>query len=182
MLVGRVEEGGAIRYAAVTSCIQLVFQLDGGHVVTVEGLRDGSELNPIQQAMVSCQGTQCGFCTPGFVVSLYDLMQGGRPLDAEKPAAGSWGRRPDPLQQQSPRRHLVLVQCAGLLEEHAVAAHRVVGAGAGEDQTVVAAEGRDHDADRHDHRAEAGEDRFERRRRDAIGGACCSASNGSVTR
>src|SRR4051812_2510563 len=64
-MIGRVENGGtSIRYAAVTSCIQLVFQLDGCHVVTVEGLREGGALNTIQQAMVSAQGTQCGFCTP----------------------------------------------------------------------------------------------------------------------
>src|SRR4051812_20093034 len=82
VLVGRVEEGG-LRYAAVTSCIQLLFQLDATHVVTVEGLRDGGELNPIQRAMVECHGAQCGFCTPGFVVSLYDLMHDGRPADAD---------------------------------------------------------------------------------------------------
>ncbi|HEX8911803.1 MAG TPA: FAD binding domain-containing protein, partial [Humisphaera sp.] len=39
-------------------------------------------LNPIQQSMVACHGAQCGFCTPGIVVSLYDLMQAGRPVDA----------------------------------------------------------------------------------------------------
>jgi xanthine dehydrogenase small subunit len=82
VLVGRVEEG-RLRYAAVTSCIQILFQLDATHVVTVEGLRDGGELNPIQRAMVECHGAQCGFCTPGFVVSLYDLMHDGPPADAE---------------------------------------------------------------------------------------------------
>ena len=89
-LIGRLE-GEHIRYAAVTSCIQIVFQLDGAHVVTVEGLRDGSALNPVQQAMVTCQGTQCGFCTPGFVVSLCDMMQGGARLDAEKVTRGLVG-------------------------------------------------------------------------------------------
>ena len=73
---------GGMAYAAVTSCIQLAFQLDGVHVVTVEGLKDGRELNPIQQSMVACHGAQCGFCTPGFVVSLYGMMQDGRPADA----------------------------------------------------------------------------------------------------
>src|SRR5688500_16501438 len=82
-LVGRVD-GERIRYSAVTSCIQLVFQLDAAHVVTVEGLRDGRELNAVQRAMVQCQGTQCGFCTPGFVVSLCDLMQDPAPLDAQR--------------------------------------------------------------------------------------------------
>ena len=82
VLVGR-PEAGKVRYAAVTSCIQLMFQLDAAHVVTVEGLRGGRELNPIQHALVACHGTQCGFCTPGFVVALYDLMHDGRPVDAE---------------------------------------------------------------------------------------------------
>ena len=82
VLVGR-PEAGRIRYAAVTSCIQLMFQLDAAHVVTIEGLRGGRELNPIQQAMVACHGTQCGFCTPGFVVALYHLMHEGRPVDAD---------------------------------------------------------------------------------------------------
>jgi xanthine dehydrogenase small subunit len=82
VMVGR-PEAGQVRYAAVTSCIQLMFQLDAAHVVTVEGLRAGRELNPIQQAMVACHGTQCGFCTPGLVVALYDLMHDGRVVDAE---------------------------------------------------------------------------------------------------
>jgi len=77
VLVGRTAAADSkIRYASVNSCIQMMFQLDGTHVVTVEGLKYGTELNPIQQAMVQCHGTQCGFCTPGFVVSLCDLMQG----------------------------------------------------------------------------------------------------------
>src|SRR5688500_11076050 len=82
VLVGR-PEAGKLKYAAVTSCIQLMFQLDAAHVVTVEGLREGRELNPIQHAMVAGHGTQCGFCTPGFVVALYDLMHDGRPVDPE---------------------------------------------------------------------------------------------------
>jgi xanthine dehydrogenase small subunit len=78
VLVGRIALGDSekIQYASLNSCIQMMFQLDGAHVVTVEGLKYGQELNPIQQAMVQCHGTQCGFCTPGFVVSLCDLMQG----------------------------------------------------------------------------------------------------------
>jgi xanthine dehydrogenase small subunit len=90
VLIGRIE-GEQINYASVTSCIQLMFQLDAAHVVTIEGLRDGGELNPIQSAMVKCQGTQCGFCTPGFVVSLYDIMKDGQPCDAEKVRRGLVG-------------------------------------------------------------------------------------------
>ncbi len=90
VLVGR-PAGGGMRYAAVASCIQLLFQLDGAHIVTIEGLRDGQALNPIQQAMVTCHGTQCGFCTPGFVVALYDLMHDGRPIDADAVRRGLVG-------------------------------------------------------------------------------------------
>jgi xanthine dehydrogenase small subunit len=89
-LIGRLD-GNALRYSAVTSCIQLVLQLDGAHVITIEGLRDGNGLNPIQQAMVKCQGTQCGFCTPGFVVSLCDLMQDGKAVETETVRRGLVG-------------------------------------------------------------------------------------------
>jgi xanthine dehydrogenase small subunit len=76
VLAGRVSaDGASIRYASVNSCIQMMFQLDATHVITVEGLKQDGELNPIQKAMVACHGTQCGFCTPGFIVSLCDVMQ-----------------------------------------------------------------------------------------------------------
>lgn len=89
-LIGRID-GEKLVYSAVTSCIQLVFQMDGAHVVTIEGLRDDGGLNAVQQAMVSCQGTQCGFCTPGFVVSMCDLMQGGGAVDVETVRRGLVG-------------------------------------------------------------------------------------------
>jgi xanthine dehydrogenase small subunit len=73
-LVGRVEDG-SIRYRTVMSCIQFLYQLDGAHVVTVEGLKDGNELNPVQRAMVACHGAQCGFCTPGFVVAMCGMLE-----------------------------------------------------------------------------------------------------------
>jgi xanthine dehydrogenase small subunit len=65
---------GAMRYRAVNSCIRFVGTLDGKEVVTVESLRaaDGT-LHPVQQAMVDCHASQCGFCTPGFVMSLFAL-------------------------------------------------------------------------------------------------------------
>ena len=62
--------GDRIVYAPVCSCIQFMHQLDGTHIVTVEGLTPVDGLNPIQEAMVQCHGAQCGFCTPGFVVSM----------------------------------------------------------------------------------------------------------------
>jgi xanthine dehydrogenase small subunit len=76
VLVGRLV-GNSLRYRAVCSCIAAVFQFDGAHVVTVEGLRRENKLNAIQRAMVQCHGTQCGFCTPGFVVSLAQHFNDG---------------------------------------------------------------------------------------------------------
>jgi xanthine dehydrogenase small subunit len=52
-----------------------MFQLDGTHVVTVEGLRPDRRLNAVQQAMVDCHGSQCGFCTPGFVMAMTGLLE-----------------------------------------------------------------------------------------------------------
>lgn len=69
VLIGRVEHEH-IEYRPVTSCIEFLYQLDGAHVVTIEGLAYGDQLNPVQEAMVRCHGAQCGFCTPGFVVSM----------------------------------------------------------------------------------------------------------------
>jgi xanthine dehydrogenase small subunit len=73
VLVGRLENG-ALKYEAVNSCIRFVGSLDGAHVVTIEHLKgkDGA-LHPIQAAMVTHHGSQCGFCTPGFVMSLYAM-------------------------------------------------------------------------------------------------------------
>jgi xanthine dehydrogenase small subunit len=73
VVVGERREG-ALRYRAVNSCIRFVPTLDGKEVVTVESLRapDGT-LHPVQQAMVDAHASQCGFCTPGFVMSLFAL-------------------------------------------------------------------------------------------------------------
>ncbi|WP_027488739.1 xanthine dehydrogenase small subunit [Allorhizobium undicola] len=73
VLVGRLVKGRLV-YESVNACIRFIGSLNATHVVTVEHLaaRDGS-LHPVQQAMVDCHGSQCGFCTPGFVMSLYGL-------------------------------------------------------------------------------------------------------------
>jgi xanthine dehydrogenase small subunit len=65
-----------IRYRAINSCIRFLPTLDGKELVTVESLAasDGT-LHPVQQAMVDLHGSQCGFCTPGFVMSLFALYQ-----------------------------------------------------------------------------------------------------------
>ncbi|MCO5156605.1 MAG: xanthine dehydrogenase small subunit [Aquamicrobium sp.] len=83
VLVGRLGTDGLV-YESVNACIRFLGSLDGCHVVTVEHLKgaDGA-LHPVQQAMVDFHGSQCGFCTPGFVMSLYGLwMREPRPSDA----------------------------------------------------------------------------------------------------
>ena len=74
VLVGTPRDG-SIDYVPVNSCIQLLFQLDGKHVVTVEGLELGDELSAVQQSMVDHHGAQCGYCTPGFVVAMTALRE-----------------------------------------------------------------------------------------------------------
>ncbi|GGH37913.1 xanthine dehydrogenase small subunit [Cribrihabitans marinus] len=84
VLVGRLQDG-AVRYEPVNACIRFLASLDGCHVVSVEYL-SGPEgrLHPVQQAMVEHHGSQCGFCTPGFVMSLYALwMENPDPSETE---------------------------------------------------------------------------------------------------
>jgi len=70
---------GKLVYEAVNACILLLGQLDGTEVITVEDLADGDMLHPVQQAMVDHHGSQCGFCTPGIVMSLFAAYHSGAP-------------------------------------------------------------------------------------------------------
>ena len=63
-----------LKYVPVNGCIQYVYQLDCSHVITVEGVKNGEELNPVQTAMVDCHGAQCGYCTPGFIVAMCSMF------------------------------------------------------------------------------------------------------------
>ena len=60
--------------AAVKSCTVLTVQADGGEVLTIEGLAQGEELHPIQEGFWECHGLQCGYCTPGMILSTYQLL------------------------------------------------------------------------------------------------------------
>jgi carbon-monoxide dehydrogenase small subunit len=57
------------------SCLMLAVQADGAEISTVEGLASPDGLHPIQQAFVEEHGLQCGFCTPGFLMSLVELLE-----------------------------------------------------------------------------------------------------------
>lgn len=74
-------ESGTVRFRAVNACILFAPMLDGRALFTVESLGREGALHPVQQAMVDTHGSQCGFCTPGFVMSLYALQREGAATD-----------------------------------------------------------------------------------------------------
>ncbi len=81
--LGRLR-GGRVHYEPVNACILLLGQVDGAEVVTVEDLAAGDDLHPVQSAMIANHGSQCGFCTPGIVMSLFTLYhRNERPLSRE---------------------------------------------------------------------------------------------------
>ena len=84
--------------SAVKSCTVFAVQADGGEVTTIEGLAKNGDLHPLQKGFWEEHGLQCGFCTPGMIMSAYDLLQ----------------RNPDPSEQEI-RRGLAgnLCRCTG---------------------------------------------------------------------
>jgi xanthine dehydrogenase small subunit len=83
VLVGR-RDSGSIRYLAMPSCLLALGELEDAHLVTIEGLRSGARgaggLTPVMRALLDENGSQCGFCTPGFVISLTAFLLEGPPL------------------------------------------------------------------------------------------------------
>ncbi len=80
--IGEAGPEGQVRYQAANACITPAHQLHGRQLVTVEGLAQGETLHPAQAAMVACHGSQCGFCTPGIVMSLFTLHEEQRQAPA----------------------------------------------------------------------------------------------------
>jgi carbon-monoxide dehydrogenase small subunit len=69
---------------AVRSCTMLAVQAAGREITTVEGLAQGDQPHPLQQAFMQCHGLQCGFCTPGMLMSAAGLLrENARPSEAE---------------------------------------------------------------------------------------------------
>ena len=67
--------GERVRYRTLNSCLTFVSSLHGKQLITVEDLKHQGKLHSVQQAMVDCHGSQCGFCTPGFIMSLFALQK-----------------------------------------------------------------------------------------------------------
>jgi xanthine dehydrogenase small subunit len=72
VVLGEAREG-KMHYKAVNACILFLGQIHGQELITVEDLAEGGKLHPVQQAMLDLHASQCGFCTPGFVMSLFAL-------------------------------------------------------------------------------------------------------------
>lgn len=85
VLLGKMQNG-ELQYKTVNSCLLPVGDLSGTHVVTVEGLGQ-DELTPVQSAMIEEGGSQCGFCTPGFVMSMTGFLMNEPKPDMEKGVA-----------------------------------------------------------------------------------------------
>lgn len=76
---------------AVLACHVLAAQADGCQVQTIEGLADGDELHPLQQAFIAHDALQCGFCTPGMLMALKAALDAGVPAEREAMAAAISG-------------------------------------------------------------------------------------------
>lgn len=61
----------------VNACLSLALSLDGSDVTTIEGLAQGDALHPVQEAFIACDGMQCGYCTPGQIMSAVGLIAEG---------------------------------------------------------------------------------------------------------
>ena len=75
--------GDNLEYKTINSCVTFLSALHGKQLITVEHLPDGKDLHPVQQSMVDHHGSQCGFCTPGFIMSMFALYHQAEQPDRE---------------------------------------------------------------------------------------------------
>jgi xanthine dehydrogenase small subunit len=75
VLIGELQMDGKLALRNVNACTQFLPTLDGQALLTVEDLGSAAAPNPVQQAMIDCHGSQCGFCTPGFVMSMQGIYE-----------------------------------------------------------------------------------------------------------
>lgn len=66
------------------SCCTLAVDIDGMSISTIEGIGDDGQLHPVQEAFAECHGLQCGFCTPGMILSALQLLERNRTPDDEQ--------------------------------------------------------------------------------------------------
>lgn len=88
VVVGELHSPGQgeqqLRYRSINACLTFVASLHGRQLISVEDLKHQGRLHSVQQAMVDCHGSQCGFCTPGFVMSLFALQKNSTAADSER--------------------------------------------------------------------------------------------------
>src|SRR5262245_1640352 len=89
-VVLRKRVSGQLVYQPVNACILLAGQADGAEVITVEDLADGAALHPVQQQLADLHGSQCGFCTPGFVMALFALYHTERATRLDRDMVNDW--------------------------------------------------------------------------------------------
>ncbi|MGO2554931.1 MAG: 2Fe-2S iron-sulfur cluster-binding protein, partial [Brevibacterium aurantiacum] len=70
IMVARPDADGSTRWTSINSCLLPAAALDGQEVITAEGLADGESVHPVQEEMAVRGGSQCGYCTPGFICSM----------------------------------------------------------------------------------------------------------------
>jgi xanthine dehydrogenase small subunit len=85
VVLAQLNAAGELEYLPVNACLLCLGALEGREVITVEGL----ESHPVQRAMVDCHGSQCGFCTPGFVMALYAHYKSADPIALPDAIAGN---------------------------------------------------------------------------------------------
>ncbi|MCJ8300518.1 MAG: 2Fe-2S iron-sulfur cluster-binding protein, partial [Pseudomonadales bacterium] len=84
VVIAQLDEQNQLCYQSINACITLISALDGKQLISVEDLQQQQQLHSVQQAMVDCDGSQCGFCTPGFVMSLFALQKNCSSYDKHK--------------------------------------------------------------------------------------------------
>jgi xanthine dehydrogenase small subunit len=83
VVIAEAEENKLV-YRSANACITNIGSLHGKQLITVEDLKTNDQLHAVQQAMVDCHGSQCGFCTPGFVMSMFALRKNNATSDPHK--------------------------------------------------------------------------------------------------
>jgi xanthine dehydrogenase small subunit len=78
------EDNNDLVYRAINSCVTFLSALQGKQLITVEHLTEQGNLHPVQQSMLEYHGSQCGFCTPGFIMSMFALYHQTGPVDRDR--------------------------------------------------------------------------------------------------